>query len=71
MNKITTAIEILIKEANSPEAVIAYWNQVLKERDTYREVLENIAVAKGCEGYGEVLGGKLMDMARNGLKLNK
>lgn len=38
------------------------------ELSRLRSALEKIAVAEGCEGYGEVLGGKLMDMARVALK---
>lgn len=40
---------------------------LLAQLDKRDEALRKIAVAEDCEGYGEVLGGKLMEMAREAL----
>ena len=44
------------------------YRELRAERDRYKAALERIAVADGCEGYSEVLGGKLMEIAREALK---
>jgi hypothetical protein len=40
---------------------------MIAENARLKEALQDIAIAKYCEGYGEVLGGKLMELARQAL----